>query len=519
MANSRLKKSVLNAQVNIICYIAATILGFFSRKIFLEHLGSEFVGLTGTLGNIIGFLNLAEFGISSAIAYSLYKPLQQNDYRKIDEIVSVLGLLYCRIGVIVGLGGGVVSIFLPVFFGEEQFDMLLVFVCFYSFLFSSLIGYFFNYKQLLLTADQRDYVVVAYFQFSRIIKTLVQMYVAWRYQNLYAWVLIELFFSIWCSWILNRQIRKTYPWLRASVSEGKGLISGYPDIIKRTKQVFVHRLKDFILNQSDQIFIFAFVSLSMVAYYGNYTLLIYCLTTLFTTALQGMTASVGSLVSEGNKQSIKGIFFELLALRYAIAGIVVYGASNYLDSVIILWVGQQYVLNPLILYMLLAITFINLTRGVVDMYNSAYGHWGDTWSAWTEGIINLSASLCCAYYWGIVGLLIGKLVSLIPMIVIWKPYYLYSQGFREKVGEYWVVIGKYAVCFAVAVGIAYACRSGLAAWLPDPDESFFALCLTGCTDGTIFVSIYSGLLYASTKGFRDLTARIVGIARSKLLHS
>lgn len=519
MICSRTGKSVLNAQVNLLSYVAITILGFFSRKVFLDYLGADFVGLTGTLGTIIGFLNLAEFGISAAIAFALYKPLQQDDHDKIGEIVSILGVLYCRIGAFISIAGLLVSCFLPLFFEKTQFSNFLLLACFYSFLFSALIGYFFNYKQLLLSADQRNYVVVAYFQLSRILKTLVQMYVAWRYQNLYAWALIELLFSVWCSWILNYQIRKTYPWLRASLKEGKRLLSKYPDIIKRTKQVFVHRLKDFILTQSDQILIFAFVSLSMVAYYGNYTLIIGSLSTIFMTTLQGMGASVGNLVSEGNRANIKGVFWQLLALYYFIAGIVLYTAWNYVAPVIILWLGEKYVLDPTILFLLLCVFYVSLTRGVVDMYNGAYANWGDTWSAWTEGFINLTASLICGYLWGIVGLLIGKLASLVPIILIWKPYYLYSQGFKEKVGEYWVAIGKYAVCFTLAVGIAYACRSGLSVWLPAPDECFLALCLTGCTDGAVFVAIYAGLLYASTKGFRDLTARAVGIVKSKLLHS
>ena len=60
MASERVHKSILNAEVNLIFYFLALFLSFFSRKIFLECLGAEFIGLTGTLGNILGYLNLAE---------------------------------------------------------------------------------------------------------------------------------------------------------------------------------------------------------------------------------------------------------------------------------------------------------------------------------------------------------------------------------------------------------------------------------------------------------------------------
>ena len=58
----RVKKSILNAEVNLIFYFLTLFLAFFSRKIFLDCLGPEFIGLSGTLSNILGYLNLAELG-------------------------------------------------------------------------------------------------------------------------------------------------------------------------------------------------------------------------------------------------------------------------------------------------------------------------------------------------------------------------------------------------------------------------------------------------------------------------
>ena len=52
---SRVKKSLLNARVNLIFYFLTLILSFFSRKIFLDCLGADFVGLTTTLQNLLGF--------------------------------------------------------------------------------------------------------------------------------------------------------------------------------------------------------------------------------------------------------------------------------------------------------------------------------------------------------------------------------------------------------------------------------------------------------------------------------
>jgi hypothetical protein len=89
MRESRVQKSLLNAKVNLLFYFLSLGLSFFSRKIFLDCLGAEFLGLSGTLTNILGFLSLAEMGVGTAVAFNLYKPLAEDNRLKISELVFV----------------------------------------------------------------------------------------------------------------------------------------------------------------------------------------------------------------------------------------------------------------------------------------------------------------------------------------------------------------------------------------------------------------------------------------------
>ncbi|KAA3712111.1 sugar transporter, partial [Bacteroides salyersiae] len=188
---SRVKKSLLNARVNLIFYFLALALSFFSRKIFLDTLRADFVGLTGTLQNLLSFLNLAELGISTAIGYVLYQPLYEHNKEKINEIISVFGYLYRRIGFIILGIGCLLACFLSLIFPNTEFDFGVIYFAYFSFLSSALIGYFANYKQTLLGADQKNYVVTAYFQTANIVKTITQMVSAYYTGNYYLWVIIE----------------------------------------------------------------------------------------------------------------------------------------------------------------------------------------------------------------------------------------------------------------------------------------------------------------------------------------
>lgn len=92
--SERVHRSVVNIKVGMLFYMLSLFLAFFSRKIFLDNLGAEFIGLTSMLMNIMNFLSVAELGIGGSIVYFLYKPLQEDDHEKINEIVLMLAFLY-----------------------------------------------------------------------------------------------------------------------------------------------------------------------------------------------------------------------------------------------------------------------------------------------------------------------------------------------------------------------------------------------------------------------------------------
>ena len=369
----RVHKSLLNAKVNLVFYFLSLFFSFFSRKIFLDCLGDEFIGLTGTLGNILGYLNLAELGVGAAISFFLYKPLQANNREEINEIISVFGYLYHKIGQFILLGGILISLFFPLIFGNTELGLGIVYFSFFSFLGSSLIGYFINYRQILLTADQKNYLVAVYFQSANLVKTALQIFLAYTYKNLFVWVAIEFLFGIIGCIILNWKINKEYPWLKSNVRQGKVLLKKYPEVTPKIKQVFLHKIKDFILRQSDSIFIYAFVSLKMVAFYGNYTMLVNKLILLMNMALDGVTAGVGSLVAENNKDNTIKVFWELMTIRYFIAGFMCYSLFFLIEPFISLWLGHEYILSNRILILLLIYSYLLITNGVVYMYLHAYG--------------------------------------------------------------------------------------------------------------------------------------------------
>ena len=309
MDGSRTHKTLLNVQVNFIFYFLTLVISFVSRKIFLSNLGDDFIGLTGTLGSILGFLNLAELGISTSIAVLLYKPIFDKNREQINEIISVFGYMYNIIGKIILSIGIVISFFLPIIFEKNNSSSQYNLFAYYSYLTSSLLSYFINYKQILLGADQRNYVITGYYQSSLIIKNLIQLILCYYTHNYYLWITIELVFSLFYSYLLNWKINQVYPWLKAELKLGKALFKKYPDIITKTKQVFVQRVAFTILTQTTTPLIYAYSTLQNVALYGNYLMLVDRGAKLINMTMSGANAGIGNLIAEGNKQRILSVFW------------------------------------------------------------------------------------------------------------------------------------------------------------------------------------------------------------------
>ena len=501
----RVHKSLLNAKVNLVFYFLSLFFSFFSRKIFLDCLGDEFIGLTGTLGNILGYLNLAELGVGAAISFFLYKPLQANNREEINEIISVFGYLYHKIGQFILLGGILISLFFPLIFGNTELGLGIVYFSFFSFLGSSLIGYFINYRQILLTADQKNYLVAVYFQSANLVKTALQIFLAYTYKNLFVWVAIEFLFGIIGCIILNWKINKEYPWLKSNVRQGKVLLKKYPTILTNTKQVFIHKIKDFLLSKSDELFIFAFVSLKMVAYYGNYTMIITKISQLFTYVLDGVGAGVGNLVAEGDKKNMMKVFWELMAIRHFIAGFLFTSLYFLLEPFITLWLGPEYVMDKTILILLLIYIYMMQSRGIVDMFNHAHGLYADTWSAWAELVLNVGITIIAGYYYGIIGILLGKIVSVFLIVVFWKPYYLFTSGFKLPISVYWKGAIRYYLIFGISFIAVYQLNH---IKIINPSTDWLYLIGYACILCACYLTINVLLLFTFSKGMKDVVLRM-----------
>ena len=96
---SRSKNGMRNVIAGMANKVIMIILPFVTRTAIVYILGSQYLGLNSLFSSILMVLNLSELGIGSALVYSMYKPVAENDYSKIKALLLVYKKIYAYIGI------------------------------------------------------------------------------------------------------------------------------------------------------------------------------------------------------------------------------------------------------------------------------------------------------------------------------------------------------------------------------------------------------------------------------------
>ena len=503
---SRTKKSLRNSVVSLTYFAIRFILNFYSRKVFLDYLGTEILGLNTTAVSILQFLNLAELGIGTAVGFSLYKPIYDHDENAINEIVSLQGHLYRRIANFICIGSCVVMCFFPLIFKKADLPLWYAYASYLVLLYAALLGYYVNYRQIVLSAAQMDYKI----QFSTntwtIVKLICQIIALQKFSNPYIWWLgLEVLFTTVAAITLSIVTHREFPFLKKSKLKYKELKTKYGEFIKKVKQLFVHQIAAFALGQSASLVIYGFTNLTIVALYGNYLIIVNGIMSLMAAVFNSIGAGIGNLVAEGDRIRKLKVFRELFSLRFIVASLITFCLVTCGQAFIVLWIGKKFLLPFSSLCLISLILFIRLNRFTVNNFINAHGLYKDIWAPIAEATLNIGLSILFGYLWGLNGILGGVLVSLILIGELWKPFFLFKEGMENRVWVYFKMYGIHLICGVLAAVISYY----IVSLLPIiPEKSWVSLIVYALLMGSVYTAIVTCLLFLMNTGIRDFFYRI-----------
>ncbi len=446
---SRTEYSLINIFTGFVGYGLNTVIGFICRIIFVRTLSAEYLGVSGLFTNILSMLSLAELGISSAITFALYKPISQNDEKKIASIMQFYRQAYALIGIIIAaIGLGLIP-FLNVIITDTPNIKENLYVLYLLYLLSTVVSYFFSYRQALLHAMQRQYIVVGYNYVVTIVQSILQTVFLLITKEYLLYLIIQIiggiFYNIWVS----IKAGKDYPYIKAKDIEPLSRDEKW-DLLKNVKALAVNKLSGVLVNSTDNIAITYFSGLSSVGFASNYTLFSTTLDKLITQMFNALTGSVGNLNASSDDETRYKFFKTLNLTNFWFYGWAAIGIAFVSGDLVSWFYGVEYVLDMKI-PLILAVNFY--TIGMLHAsytYKSTLGlfRYGQ-YLLFLTGIINLILDVILGRLWGTFGIYFATLIARLATNIWYEPYAVYRYGLKKNPLLYLRRYGAFTVILLV----------------------------------------------------------------------
>ena len=447
---SRTEYSLINMSTGFIGYGLNTVIGFVCRIVFVRTLSAEYLGVNGLFTNILAMLSLAELGISSAITFALYKPISKNDEKKIASIMRFYKSAYCVIGITIAVAGLAIIPFLDVIITEQPEIRENMVVLYLLYLASTVISYFFSYRQALLHAMQRQYIVVGYNYIITIAQSVLQCAFLLLTREYIPYLIIQVIGTIVYNVWVSIKAGKDYPYIKEKDVEPLSRTEKW-DLLKNVKALAVSKLSGVLVNSTDNIAITYFSGLSSVGFASNYMLFSMTLDKLITQMFNSLTASVGNLNASSDNETRYRFFKVLNMANFWFYGWAAIGIAFVSSDLVAWFYGGEYVLSWEI-PMILAINFY--TIGMLHAfytYKSTLGlfRYGQ-YLLFLTGVINLILDVLLGRIWGTFGIFLATLFARLLTNLWYEPYAVYKYGLKKKPIRYLRRYAKFLLVLIVA---------------------------------------------------------------------
>ena len=458
MKIERTKNAARNMLFDGMLKMLNIVVPFIMRTVMLHYLGMQYLGLNGLFKSILSFLNLAELGVGSAMVFSMYKPIAEDDAESICALMRLYRTFYRIIGLFIAVVGLALTPFLRnLISGEIPQDMNLVILYFMNLGSTVLTYWLFAYKRSLLDAHQRTDIVSKVSLGIQLVEYALKIPALIIFRSYYIFLGIHLIAQIAINILTAVRVTKIYPQYtpRGHLPREKVL-----DIVRRIRDLFTSKFSSVVFNCADTLVISAFMGLTALALYQNYYFVITALRTFMDVVISACIAGVGnSLITESEEKN----YYDLSRITMLFGWMMGVGSAMLLclyQPFMQVWMGEESMLafNYVICFVIYFYT-MGMNK-IINMFKDAAGIWHkDRFRPLTAALVNLGLNLATVQWLGLYGVLLSSVISIVAVQIPWLFHNLFQEVFpRKYLGHYvWFFCGLVAVALLSCVGSWLLC--------------------------------------------------------------
>lgn len=445
----RTKKAILNYITELLPQLIIAVIGIFKVKLFLQVLGESTSGLYQVYTQFLTYMTIVDGGLTTALLCALYKPLNDKDKDKTNEVLAAAFRIYSLIGIFIFILGIILSFFIPNFIKGNIFSLDYIVLTFIIYVLSGIIGYFFVPYKTLFEADQKKYVVNIIFQSSLIVTGLTEIIMLLCKCNFISILIMHSIINLITNIVLLIYGRKNYSYVNLKHKKKDYTFS------KEIRHLLFHKIGAVIANNIDIVIISKVLGLTIVPIYSAYNYIVANLMNIVNKMSSALLALVGNFLTT-KKNEAKELFLELNTMMFFLGTCLcvplLFAINGFID---IFYEGMIKTYDSLAIMFSLILFYI-VIRIPFNMFGSAAGLFKETKiCTLLESIINLSLSLILVNVIGLPGVLLATFIAYIISDYCIRPHIIYKNIFNSKAFNYYLNNFKYIFILVFDILIGY----------------------------------------------------------------
>lgn len=430
---------------------------FLMRTIMIYFMGVQYLGLNSLFTSVLQVLNLAELGIGSAMVYSMYKPVAEHDNNTICALMGLYRKYYRIIGMVVLAAGCVIIPFVPHLIKSDVPEGINIYVLYVMNLLATVFTYWlYAYKNSILQAYQRNDIVSKVTIITDTIKYILQIFTIVFLKNYYMYVLVLILLQIASNIITAAVVTRMYPEYRCKGSLPKEEVA---QINSRIRDLFTSKIGAVIVNSADTVVISAFLGLTVLAIYQNYFFIISSVIAFIAVVFNSCTAGIGNSIIVETKEKNYNDFKKFTFLIAWIAGFCTVCIVCLMQPFMNIWMNgnEKLMLGMSEVVCFCIYFFVYEIQQLLLTYKDAAGMWHeDKYRPLVTALTNLALNIIMVQFFGLYGVLLSTVISIIFIGMPWLFYNLFTVLFKRNAAKYVIRVVYYTVITIVISIITYS---------------------------------------------------------------
>ncbi len=461
MKIERTKNASRNIAAGIALKIYQLAVPFIMRTLMIYFMGVQYLGLNSLFTSILQVLNLAELGVGSAMVYSMYQPIAEDNGEKICKLMQLYKIYYRIIGGVVLAAGVCIIPFIPKLISGEVSPDINIYALYLMNLAATVLTYWlFAYENSLFQAHQRVDINSKVMLVTDTVKYVLQIAAIIFTGNYYLYVMAILFTQVINNVAIAFAARKMYPKYRAA---GKLPEEEVKLINNRIRDLFTSKIGAVVVNSADTIVISAFLGLTVLAVYQNYFYIFTAVSGVITIIFNSLTAGLGNSIIVDIEEKVYTDMEAFLMIILWVAGFSCCCFLSLYQPFMELWVGKNLMVEFSVVICLVIYFFVYELNALMNFYKDAAGMWHeDRMRPLITALSNLGLNLILVQFIGLYGIILSTVITMLLLGMPWLIWNLFHVVFPIKYAKRFLSkLFIYAICTAAACIITYAAGSVL----------------------------------------------------------